>query len=82
MTHNKQLQRTVQAASRRAACASFHYAHAARFMRQCAAAHGPAGPDREDGAHNSSLNTDAAQARRGLALRYVPFADSAPLWQH
>jgi len=36
--HNKQLQRTVQTMSRRTACASFHYAHAARFMRQRAAA--------------------------------------------
>jgi hypothetical protein len=35
---NKQLQRTVQTISRRAACASFHYAHAARFIRQRAAA--------------------------------------------
>jgi hypothetical protein len=38
MTPNKQLQRTVQTASRRAASASFHYAHAARFKRHRAAA--------------------------------------------
>ena len=36
--HNKQLQRTVSTASRRAASASFHCAHAARFTRQRAAA--------------------------------------------
>jgi hypothetical protein len=36
--YNKQLQRTVQTASRRTACASFHYAHAVRVMRQRAAA--------------------------------------------
>jgi hypothetical protein len=35
---NKQLQRTVQTASRLAARASFHYVHAARFIRQRAAA--------------------------------------------
>jgi hypothetical protein len=35
---NKQLQRTVQTASRRAANAPFHCAHAARFKRQHAAA--------------------------------------------
>ncbi len=35
---NKQLQRTVQTASRRTACASFHYAHAARWLGQRAAA--------------------------------------------
>jgi hypothetical protein len=38
MTPNKQLQRTVQTASRRGARASFHYARAPRFMRQRAAA--------------------------------------------
>ena len=36
--HNKQLQRTVQTMSRRTACASFYYAHAARFIRERAAA--------------------------------------------
>ena len=35
---NKQLQRTVQPGSRRTACASFHYAHAARSKGQRAAA--------------------------------------------
>jgi hypothetical protein len=35
---NKQLQRTVQTVSRRAASASFHCAHAARFMARRAAA--------------------------------------------
>jgi hypothetical protein len=35
---NKQLQRTAQTTSRLAAFASFHYAHAARFTRQRAAA--------------------------------------------
>jgi hypothetical protein len=36
--HNKQLQRTVQPESRRATSASFHYALAARYNRQRAAA--------------------------------------------
>jgi hypothetical protein len=36
--YNKQLQRTVLPGSRLAACASFHYAHAARPKRQRAAA--------------------------------------------
>ena len=35
---NKQLQRTVQTASRRTACAPFHSAHAVPFIRQRAAA--------------------------------------------
>ena len=35
---NKQLQRTVQTASRRGARVSFHYARAPRFTRQRAAA--------------------------------------------
>ena len=38
MTPNKQLQRTVRRYRGRAASASFHYAHAARFIRQRAAA--------------------------------------------
>jgi hypothetical protein len=35
---NKQLQRTVETAAGRTACAPFHYAHAARIPRQRAAA--------------------------------------------
>ena len=36
--HNKQLERTVVRRRGRAACASFHYAHAARCIRGRAAA--------------------------------------------
>jgi hypothetical protein len=38
VAHNKQLQRTVIRRHGDAACAPFHYAHAARFKRQRAAA--------------------------------------------
>jgi hypothetical protein len=38
MPHNKQLERTVIRRCGRAASASFHYAHAARWIAQCAAA--------------------------------------------
>jgi hypothetical protein len=37
-SHNKQLERTVIRQRVRAACASFHYAHAARWTAQRAAA--------------------------------------------